>query len=607
MHSARLDTANVSSPSSPRRALAARARAVWPSLWSRRARCRSQYPWPRRPAPASTRGRAVDDAHLVGAPDPGRRYGVASELLLRRRRGRHDLRHRAGAELRRRAPHARALRERCPDQQVRCARPAPRGHEARRTWAPGSTSTPTPSRSSRVSSSTSRSRWQSSPTRRRVTTPAGSSRRSRPRPARTTRPSSSTAASAPRARCASAGHCVPASRSPTSRPRYDGTLNPVGKGTMHVTYTVRNTGNVRVTGNPTIEVKGPLGLLGDDAHERGDAGAAPANSLTFTADVEVFPAVHLDTSVEIEPRRTRDRDDFPAEVATASSSVGGWAIPWSLLVILVVIVLGVLLYLWNRRRRKREVDAKVQAAVAEALGDRAAADAATGPVGVTECRGTPAERQRVLLGRPADGRARDGEVGGADARCAPARDAGPGLRLVLGAPVRARLPTRSPSPRSPRPRAWPAPRSTTTSPTRRPSSSRSPTTRWTRCSATCGSSSTASTIPSTGCGSTSAPSCATSPRTTCRPGPHCAPCSRPSGYTAMHRHAETLELILYGILGEAAADGRSPPDGARRPDHRPRERLPRRRASCAISTAPSSRPPSPSTEDFVLRAVGLEP
>ena len=44
---------------------------------------------------------------------------------------------------------------------------------------------------------------------------------------------------------------------------------------MHVTYTVRNTGNVRVTGNPTIEVEGPLGLLGHDAAERGDAGAPP--------------------------------------------------------------------------------------------------------------------------------------------------------------------------------------------------------------------------------------------------------------------------------------------------------------------------------------------
>lgn len=161
--------------------------------------------------------------------------------------------------------------------------------------------------------------------------------------------------------------------------KYDVTLNPVGKGTMHVTYTVRNTGNVRVTGNPTIEVEGPLGLLGTTVHSAAMPELLPANSLTFTADVEVFPAIHLDTTVEIEPRRTRDRDDFPAEVAPASSSVGGWAIPWSLLVIIVVIVLGVLLYLWNRRRRKREVDARVQAAVAEALGGTAGEDAATGP------------------------------------------------------------------------------------------------------------------------------------------------------------------------------------------------------------------------------------
>jgi hypothetical protein len=153
---------------------------------------------------------------------------------------------------------------------------------------------------------------------------------------------------------------------------YDGTLNPVGKGTMHVKYTVKNTGNVRVTANPTIEVKGPLGVTGTTLHSAAMPELLPANSLTFTADLDVFPAVHLDTTVELEPRTTEDRTELPAKVTTASASAGVWAIPWALLVVVAVVVVAIVLWIWSRRRRQRDVDAKVQAAVAAALGTKEA-------------------------------------------------------------------------------------------------------------------------------------------------------------------------------------------------------------------------------------------
>jgi hypothetical protein len=171
--------------------------------------------------------------------------------------------------------------------------------------------------------------------------------------------------------------------------QYDGTLDPVGKGTMHVTYTVRNTGNVRVTGNPTITVEGPLGLVGTTVRSAAMPELLPANSLTFTAAVDVFPAVHLDTKVAITPRATQDRDELPAKATTASAAVGVWAIPWSLLLILVVVVAAVLLWVWSQRRRKRQVDAKVQAAVAEALGSQAGS---TDPVDPVDPDGDDAER-----------------------------------------------------------------------------------------------------------------------------------------------------------------------------------------------------------------------
>jgi hypothetical protein len=155
---------------------------------------------------------------------------------------------------------------------------------------------------------------------------------------------------------------------------YDGTLNPVGEGTMHVTYTVRNTGNVRVTAVPTIEVKGPLGVVSTTLRSAAMPELLPRNSLTFTADVEVFPAVRLETSVDLQPRTTEDRAELPRGASTASASTSTWAIPWTLLVILVVLIGGPFVWRWTRRRRARRVEARVQQAVAEALGSQAPDD-----------------------------------------------------------------------------------------------------------------------------------------------------------------------------------------------------------------------------------------
>jgi hypothetical protein len=74
----------------------------------------------------------------------------------------------------------------------------------------------------------------------------------------------------------------------------------------------------------------------------------------------------------------------------------------------------------------------------------------------------------------------------------------------------------------------------------------------------------------------------------------------------MHRHAETLELILYGILGEAAADGRIP-----------REVLEDGQTIALVNACLASgrvrdldgdelESAIRATESFVLRAVGVE-
>ena len=137
---------------------------------------------------------------------------------------------------------------------------------------------------------------------------------------------------------------------------------------MHVKYTVRNTGNVRVTANPTIRGGGPArASRARRCTSKAMPELLPHNSLTFTADVSAFPAVHLDTTVELTPRATARRAKLAGKTATASASVGVWAIPWIAPGDRPLVIAAVLLWIWSRRRQQRAVDAKVQQAVAEAL------------------------------------------------------------------------------------------------------------------------------------------------------------------------------------------------------------------------------------------------
>lgn len=54
-----------------------------------------------------------------------------------------------------------------------------------------------------------------------------------------------------------AGPLRPALEISNLRTRYSTTANPVGSGTINVTYTVKNTGNVRLAADQIVQVKGP--------------------------------------------------------------------------------------------------------------------------------------------------------------------------------------------------------------------------------------------------------------------------------------------------------------------------------------------------------------
>ncbi|MGI5242162.1 WxL protein peptidoglycan domain-containing protein [Dactylosporangium sp. CA-139066] len=143
---------------------------------------------------------------------------------------------------------------------------------------------------------------------------------------------------------------------------YAGTVNPLGTGPVRITYTVRNTGNVRLAGREQATVAGPFGLLSRDAADELPE-ILPGNALTRTVTVRgVWPATRLTARIDLVPTgATTD------PVPRASATTALWTVPWGQLLVLAGIAAAAAGVLALRRRSKRRVAAAISAAVEAAL------------------------------------------------------------------------------------------------------------------------------------------------------------------------------------------------------------------------------------------------
>jgi len=130
---------------------------------------------------------------------------------------------------------------------------------------------------------------------------------------------------------------------------YDGGTAPTSKGTVEVSYTVRNTGNVRLRSHQQLEITGLFGWsLADEALEDLPE-LLPGASITRTEHVDhVTPAVRLQTSVTQTPFAPKAAGADAAGAQPVSASSSQWVVPWLLLV-----VLGALFVAWRVVRRRR--------------------------------------------------------------------------------------------------------------------------------------------------------------------------------------------------------------------------------------------------------------
>ena len=152
---------------------------------------------------------------------------------------------------------------------------------------------------------------------------------------------------------------------------HHGTINPVAKGDATIGYTIRNTGNAIVTAQQAASVAGPFGAFRVRAAAIDDSPELlPGDSWKVEVPVEgVRAAVRLAATVTLTPIVT-DASGTITPLPSVDTTTHAWAVPWSALALLVVLVAAAVLAVRTRRRRAALDEARVQAAVADALRER---------------------------------------------------------------------------------------------------------------------------------------------------------------------------------------------------------------------------------------------
>ncbi|MFF2623223.1 WxL protein peptidoglycan domain-containing protein [Oerskovia jenensis] len=152
---------------------------------------------------------------------------------------------------------------------------------------------------------------------------------------------------------------------------YAGSWNPVGTGDAELTFTVTNTGNVRLAGPLSATVAAPAGV-GRVSVPLGELPELlPGDALTLTGTVSgVAPLGRLGASVTLTPvvattASTTLPDGAASHPAAPATGEGHlWAVPWSALAAATLLVGAVLGLRALRRRARVRFEAAVDAALA---------------------------------------------------------------------------------------------------------------------------------------------------------------------------------------------------------------------------------------------------
>lgn len=146
--------------------------------------------------------------------------------------------------------------------------------------------------------------------------------------------------------------------------RWEPSWNPFAAGTVRLRYVVRNAGDVRLGARSVARLAGPGGI-GDVEAVSEVREVLPDRSVLVETRLPAWPLVRASGGVEVTPLVVGE-DVVDVRLERATTTVTVWTVPWTQLALVVLVVGGILLVRWQRRRTARRVQARVDAALAAA-------------------------------------------------------------------------------------------------------------------------------------------------------------------------------------------------------------------------------------------------
>jgi hypothetical protein len=133
---------------------------------------------------------------------------------------------------------------------------------------------------------------------------------------------------------------------------YHGTMNPIGRGDVTIKYTIHNTGNVNLGGRQRVKISGAFGTTGTIATVADIPVLLPGARYSVTVRArDVWPQLLMHARVSVTPLAGVGDDD--PGLHNTSTTASFWAIPWTLVGLVVLFGLLIALAFFLRRRAKR--------------------------------------------------------------------------------------------------------------------------------------------------------------------------------------------------------------------------------------------------------------
>jgi hypothetical protein len=174
---------------------------------------------------------------------------------------------------------------------------------------------------------------------------------------------------------------------------FGNSINPFGGGSAIVSFTVANTGNLRLAGSDLVKVTGPFGMSAMAKAPKLPV-VLPGDSVRVTAIAGgLYPAGPMSAHVSLSPAWVRDEAQVSGmSLAASAADASLFAVPWSLLGLILLLIaagFGAWYFLrWRRRQQVAEVTEAVQRARREAATSLAARQPVAAAVGTSAASGS---------------------------------------------------------------------------------------------------------------------------------------------------------------------------------------------------------------------------